>query len=52
MLVLTEDAFDEWSRLYPKRPCLASTGFAMAHVYGELPGRLSRDRAVKLLVHV
>jgi hypothetical protein len=52
LLVLTEDAFDEWSRLYPKDPWLASTGFAMAHLYEELPGQLSRDRAVKLFVYV
>jgi len=52
LLVLTEDAFDEWSRLYPKDPWLASTGFAMAHLYEELPGRLARDHAVKLFVYV
>lgn len=52
LLVLTEDAFDEWSRLYPKDPWLASTGFAMAHLYEELPSRLSRDRAVKLFAYV
>ncbi len=52
LLVLTEDAFEEWSRLYPKDPWLASTGFAMAHLYEELPGQLSRDRAVKLFVYV
>lgn len=52
LLVLTEDAFDEWSRLYPRDPWLASTGFAMAHLYQELPGNLARDRAVKLFVYV
>ena len=52
LLVLTEDAFDEWSRLYPKDPWLASTGFAMAQLYEELPGQLSRDRAVKLFAYV
>lgn len=52
LLVLTEDAFDEWSRLYPKDPWLASTGFAMAHLYEELPSRLSHDRAVKLFAYV
>ena len=52
LLVLTEDAFDDWSRQYPKDPWLASTGFAMADLYKELPGKLARDRAVKLFVYV
>jgi hypothetical protein len=52
LLVLTEDAFDDWSRQYPKDPWLASTGYAMAHLYEELPGKLARDRAVKLFVYV
>jgi len=52
LLVLTEDAFDDWSRQYPKDPWLASTGFAIAHLYEELPSKLARDRAVKLFVYV
>ena len=52
LLVLTENAFDDWSRQYPKDPWLASTGFAMADLYKELPGKLARDRAVKLFVYV
>jgi hypothetical protein len=51
-LLLTEDAFRDWARNYPKDPWLASTGYAMAQLYGELPGTLARDRAVSLFVYV
>jgi hypothetical protein len=52
LLILTEDAFQQWARLYPKDPWLPSTGFAIAHLYEELPGQVARDRAVALLVLV
>lgn len=52
LLVLTEDAFDQWARKYPKDPWLPSTGFKMAQLYEELPGTQSRDHAVTLLVYV
>ena len=52
LLLLTEDAFHDWARLYPKDSWLASTGFAMAQLYAELPGTPARDRAVALFVYV
>jgi hypothetical protein len=52
LLLLTQDAFDEWGRLYPKDPWLPSTGFTMAQFYEELPGRSARDHAVALFVYV
>jgi hypothetical protein len=52
LLLLTEDAFQQWARLYPKDPWLASSGFAMAQLYEELPGMLARDHAVALLIFV
>ncbi len=52
LLLLTEDAFHQWARLYPKDPWLASTGFAIAELYTELPGTLARNRAVTLFVFV
>lgn len=52
LLLFTQDAFDEWARLYPKDPWLPSTGYNLAQLYEELPGRLARDHAVALLVYV
>lgn len=52
LAVLTEDAFRQWAKAYPKDPWLPSTGYAMAQLYQELPGTLARDRAVALLVFV
>ncbi len=52
LLLLTEDAFDEWARLYPTDPWLPSTGYDMALLYEELPGTVARDHAVALLVYV
>lgn len=52
LLLLTEDAFREWAREYPKDPWLASTGYNMAQLYEELPGAQARDHAVSLLVYV
>ncbi len=52
LLLLTEDAFHDWAGRYPKDPWLASTGFAMAQLYTELPGTLARDRAVALFGYV
>jgi hypothetical protein len=52
LLLLTQDAFDDWARRYPKDPWLASTAYQMAQLYEELPGRVARDRAVALLVFV
>ena len=52
LLLLTQDAFDEWARLYPKDPWLASTGYELAQLYEELPGTVARDHAVALLVYV
>jgi hypothetical protein len=52
LLLLTEDALCRWASAYPKDPWLASTGFAMANVYAELPGALARQHAVALFVYV
>jgi hypothetical protein len=52
LLLLTEDAFHEWSGLYPKDPWLASTGYDMAQVYEELPGTVASAQAIALLVYV
>jgi hypothetical protein len=52
LLLLTEDAFLDWVRLYPKDPWLPSTAYNMAQLYEELPGTLARDHAVALLVFV
>lgn len=52
LLLLTEDAFRDWARRYPKDPWLPSTGYAMALLYEELPGTVARDRAVALFVYV
>lgn len=52
LVLFTQDAFDEWARLYPKDPWLASTGYNLAQLYEELPGTLARDHAVALLIYV
>jgi hypothetical protein len=52
LLLLTEDAFRQWGRNYPKDPWLASTGFAMAQLYAELPGTQARAHAVALFSYV
>jgi hypothetical protein len=52
LLLLTQDAFDDWARRYPDDAWLPSTGYLLAQLYEELPGRLARDRAVALLVYV
>jgi hypothetical protein len=52
LLLLTEDAFNDWARAYPKDPWLASTGYAIATLYGELPGTTARGHAVALLLYV
>jgi hypothetical protein len=52
LLLLTEDAFYDWAQRYPKDPWLASTGYSIAQLFQELPGRLARDHAVALLVYV
>ncbi|MGA8575683.1 MAG: hypothetical protein WB609_08390 [Candidatus Cybelea sp.] len=52
LLLLTEDAFQEWARLYSHDPWLPSTGYAMAQLYEELPGTAARDHAVTLLIYV
>ncbi len=52
LLLLTQDAFTDWARLYPKDPWLASTGYNMARLFEELPGGTARDHAVALLVYV
>jgi hypothetical protein len=52
LLLLTENAFDQWAKAYPKDPWLASTGFAMGNLYAELPGTVARAHAVALFVYV
>lgn len=52
LLDLTDDAFEQWARLYPKDAWLASTGFAMAALYSEIPGVQAREHAVTLFVFV
>lgn len=52
LLLLTDDAYMDWARRYPRDAWLASTGFALAELYGELPGATPRDRAVALLKYV
>lgn len=52
LLLLAQDAFEQWARLYPKDPWLASTGYGMAQLFQELPGETARDHAVGLLVYV
>lgn len=52
LLLLTEDAFQQWAAAYPKDSWLPSTGYNMAQVYEQLPGSAARDRAVALLVYV
>ena len=52
LLLLTEDAFHQWASAYPNDPWLASTGYAMAQLYEELPGASARDHAVALLIYV
>ena len=48
LLLLTEDAFHDWARRYPKDAWLPSTGYALAQLYAELPGSVPRDRSVAL----
>jgi hypothetical protein len=52
LLDLTDDAFEQWAKAYPKDSWLASTGYAIANLYAELPGTAARDRAVALFVYV
>jgi hypothetical protein len=52
LLLLTDDAYQEWARRYPADSWLPSTGYAMAMLYAELPGTQARDRAVALLTYV
>ncbi|MFY9708869.1 MAG: hypothetical protein WA668_01215 [Candidatus Cybelea sp.] len=52
LLLLTQDAFDQWARAYPKDPWLASTGYAIAALFGEFPGSTARDHAVALYAYV
>jgi hypothetical protein len=52
LLLLTQDAFDDWARSYPKDPWLASTGYNLAVLYEELPGAVAREHAVALFVYV
>lgn len=52
LALLTEDAFDDWARKYPKDSWLASTGYMFAKVYAELPGASARDHAVGLFTFV
>ena len=52
LALLTEDAFDDWARKYPKDSWLASTGYMFAKVYAEMPGTTARDHAVKLYTFV
>jgi hypothetical protein len=52
LALLTQDAFDDWARKYPKDTWLASTGYMFAKVYAELPGPTARDRAVALFTFV
>lgn len=52
LLLLTEDAFQDWAHGYPKDSWIPSTGYSMAELYEELPGTIARDRAVSLLLYV
>jgi len=52
LLLLTQDAFGQWARAYPRDPWLASTGYAIATLFGEMPGATARDHAVALYVYV
>jgi hypothetical protein len=52
LALLTEDAFDDWARKYPKDSWLPSTGYMFAKVYAELPGATARDHAVELFTFV
>lgn len=52
LLLLNQDAFEQWAALYPKDPWLASTGYSMAQLFEELPGATARDHAVGLFVYV
>ncbi|HEY2553973.1 MAG TPA: hypothetical protein VGI15_01880 [Candidatus Cybelea sp.] len=52
LLLLTQDAFTQWAREYPKDSWLPSTGYAIAALFAELPGATARNRAVALYVYV
>ena len=52
LALLTEDAFDDWARKYPKDSWLASTGYMFAKVYAEMPGTTARSHAVTLYTFV
>jgi hypothetical protein len=52
LLRLTDDAFREWARRYPRDAWLPSTGLLLAQLYKELPGNAARDRAIELFVYV
>lgn len=52
LLILTEDAYQDWARRYPRDPWLPSTGFNLARLYQELPGTHARDQAVALFAFV
>ncbi len=52
LLVLTDDAYMDWARRYPGDTWLPSTAFALAQLYGEMPGATARDRAAALLKYV
>lgn len=52
LALLTEDAFDDWARKYPKDSWLASTGYMFAKVYAEMPGTTARGHAVTLYTFV
>lgn len=52
LLQLTDDAYLEWRRRYPKDAWLPGTGFAIAELYEELPGASAQARAVALLKYV
>ncbi len=52
LLQLTDDAFIEWARRYPKDAWLPSTGYSIAQLYEELPGTAAQARAIALLSYV
>lgn len=52
LLQFTDDAYMEWARRFPTDAWLASTGFAIAQLYDELPGASARARAAALLTYV
>lgn len=52
LALLTEDAFDDWARKYPKDSWLASTAYTFAKVYAEMPGTTARNHAVALFTFV